>query len=100
MPEHVHDPDEAAPPDDGVLDTAIKIAYLLVIAGNLIVMYDLLKDTPPVVQLREAVRQGWAKLQNCEGCAKRRAAFRAAHNRMMFEATELLAEGEEQQHDG
>lgn len=72
----------------------IRLMYLALIGANLYVLYDANRDSPPLVELRAKIGAklaAWRKAaEECEGCAKRKAALAAAANRVIYEATEIV----------
>lgn len=70
----------------------VRGLYLLLLAGNTYALYDIFKDRPEVVIMRNKLRARLTALQNCEGCARRKRAMAAAANRMMFQATTIVEE--------
>jgi len=73
-----------------VFTWVLRGVYLAVVGAYFVVVYDLYKDRPGIVNLRAKAAARWHQMQNCEGCAKRKAAIRRATNKMMFEATEVV----------
>lgn len=79
-------------------DLIVGALYTAVVGANLALAYDWWRDTPNGVATIERVRTKIealkAKAQECEGCAKRKAALRGAMNRMHWQA-ERIVEGAE-----
>lgn len=86
------------PPEQGnsqLYTWTIRALYAVGLAANVYLLYTMMKDQPEV-QIAVARWKGrWArakaKLENCEGCAKRRAAL----NRMLFQAQTIVEEARE-----
>jgi len=72
----------------------VRSLYMALIAANLYLVFDWWKESPSgaatIERLGARLGALKAKAEGCEGCARRRAALRAAINRMHFEAIETL----------
>lgn len=81
---------------EGAADAAyrwvIRGAYLVLIAANIYVVWDMYAETVPALVLRARVKSWVERVQNCEGCARRREALARATNRMIYAATEIVEE--------
>lgn len=63
--------------------------WTLVIGGNLILAWDAWRDTEAGLAFRARMRDRFAKLKDCEPCARRRA-FLKAKGRMLWDATRAV----------
>lgn len=81
-----------------VADWVMAGLYAAIIGANAWLAYDWWKDTPQgaakMERWRAKVEALRVKAQECEGCAKRKAALRGAMNRMHWQA-ERIVEGED-----
>lgn len=76
----------------------VRSLYIGLIAANLYLAFDWWSGTPQgeafVERCRARLEAVRAKAAECEGCARRKAALRAAVNRMHWQA-ERIVEGED-----
>jgi hypothetical protein len=76
----------------------VRILYTTLIAAELWVLYDWWRETPTgaatLTRWRQWYETAKRKAEECEGCAKRRAAIQAAVNRMHWQARQIV-EGED-----
>jgi hypothetical protein len=75
----------------------VRTLYLVALALNVWALWEVVKDSPEV-QIEIAKAKAWFKrrFRDCEGCARRKAAIRAATNRMLYQATEIVTETDDQ----
>jgi hypothetical protein len=67
----------------------VRAIYAALIGAELAYLYSMWKDTPAGIEARAKLRARWAKLKDCEPCARRRQ-FLRDRGRMMWEAIETV----------
>jgi len=95
-------PDVHDPPTEGRAYTwLVRGLYVGLISAELWFLFDWWRDTPSgqeaVARWRQRFEEAQRKAQNCEGCARRKAALQAAINRMHWQAEEIVEEAAEHQ---
>lgn len=71
----------------------VRILYAALIAGNLLLLWDQMKDSPSGLVMRARLA-GWrAQLSDCEGCARRREWIHRQMGRVLWDATQTVEVG-------
>ncbi len=85
--------DPAPPDDDLIYRRVVRTLYIVGLALNVWLIWEMVKDSPDV-KIEVAKLRAWFKktVVDCEGCAKRKKALKAATNRMIYQATEIVSE--------
>lgn len=90
-----------APPDDDQAESVayawtIRALYAVGLAANIYLLWTIIKDRPEtqiaVARWKLRFAAAKAKLENCEGCAKRKAMV----NQVVYEAMSIVGHGREQ----
>lgn len=91
MTEQLVEPE--APDDDLVYRRVVRTLYIVGLALNVWLIWEMVKDSSDV-QIQVGKLKSWWKrnVQDCEGCAKRKKALRKATNRMLFQAEQIVTE--------
>lgn len=71
----------------------VRLLYVALVAGNLLLLWDQLKDSPTGVEVRARWKARWAQVQDCEGCARRREWIHRQVGRVLWDATQTVEVG-------
>lgn len=75
---------------DTVYTWTVRLLYIGLIAGNLILIYDSWKDTPSGIEWRARVANRWLRIRDCQGCARRREWVNRQVGHVLWQATEIV----------
>ena len=75
---------------DRAYEWTVRALYAALIVGNLVLFWDSYKGTASGMELRSRVRARWDRLQDCEGCARRKDWINRQVGRVLWEATEVV----------
>lgn len=79
---------------DRAYEWTVRALYAALILGNLALIWESYKNTPSGIELRAKAAAWRQRVQNCEGCARRKKWLRAQTGRVIWEATEIVEEAQ------
>jgi hypothetical protein len=88
-----------APDDDLIYRRVVRSLYVIGLALNVWLIWEMVKDSPGVKTEIARGRAWWkAHVTDCEGCAKRKKQLRAKINRTLWEAEQIISEVPDDRH--